>query len=121
MKNRFIPESELGYRDILLNLRFIDSIDKDDPNKKTYKYNGHIVELQLHHEKFQNVRKKGKGHANYGATRFLMDFIKITTKKDIIKQQKSGGDEIVDKPVSIKHTPQEAIKENLAELWNVTA
>ena len=50
-----------------------------------------------------------------------MDFIKVTTKKDIIKQQKLGGDDIINKPVSNQHTPQEAIKENLAELWNVTA
>merc|ERR1712176_1286953 len=125
MKNRFIPESELGYRDILLNLRFIESIDKEGNIK--YKYNGHIVELQLHHEKFQNVRKKGKGHANYSATRFMIDFIKISTKKDIEKQQKllqangDNGDEVavVDKIVDPhkKLTPQEAIKKSLRGLW----
>merc|ERR1712154_514778 len=93
IKNRFIPESELGYRDILLNIRFKDG-DK-------YKYNGHIVEPQLHHEKFQNVRKKGKGHANYSATRFMIDFIKISTKKDMAKQQQK--DEKVDGVDDGKH------------------
>eukprot|EP00485_Elphidium_margaritaceum_P005010 CAMPEP_0202692936 /NCGR_PEP_ID=MMETSP1385-20130828/7189_1 /ASSEMBLY_ACC=CAM_ASM_000861 /TAXON_ID=933848 /ORGANISM="Elphidium margaritaceum" /LENGTH=1069 /DNA_ID=CAMNT_0049348545 /DNA_START=13 /DNA_END=3222 /DNA_ORIENTATION=+ len=114
MKNRFVPESELGYRDILLNLRFIEKVD-DGSGNKVYKYNGHIVELQLHHEKFQNVRKKGKGHANYGATRFLMDFIKITTKKETAKPKQGDGAKTDD-----KNTPQHSIKENLAELWNVT-
>eukprot|EP01084_Bolivina_argentea_P113823 202781_1 len=75
IKNRFVPQSELGYRDILVNLRFVDEKSGE------FKYNGHIAELQLHHEKIQAVRKKGKGHANYSASRFLMDFIRITTKK----------------------------------------
>jgi len=119
MKNRFIPESELGYRDILLNLRFIESIDKE--GNVEYKYNGHIVELQLHHEKFQNVRKKGKGHANYSATRFMIDFIKISTKKDIEKQRKllqNGGDGVTVVDKILKVTPQEAIKKSLRELWD---
>ena len=117
IKNRFVPESELGYRDILLNLRFIESIS--EKNEIKYKYNGHIVELQLHHEKFQNVRKKGKGHANYSATRFMIDFIKISTKKDIAKQKQQGVvvvDKMVDKHQKV--TPQEAIKKSLKELWD---
>ena len=88
VKKSFTPESELGYSQILLNLRFIDKYEevKDENGeiieiKKEYKYNGHVVELQLHHEKFHNNRNKGKGHANYAATRFMMDFIRIQSKK----------------------------------------
>ena len=33
--------------------------------------------LQLHHEKFHEVRSRGQGHHNYKASRFLVDFVLI--------------------------------------------
>ncbi|ETO16600.1 hypothetical protein RFI_20739 [Reticulomyxa filosa] len=72
VKNRLDPSlpSMFGYRDVLINLRFVKKGEK-----KEYLYNGHIVELQVHLESFQNIRKHGKGHANYSASRFLIDFV----------------------------------------------
>ncbi len=96
-KNRIDPEtkSDFGYRlrcflpfslsfffeqaraqknrDILLNLRFTDENGKP-------LFNGHIVELQVHLASFQNIRKHGKGHANYSASRFLVDFVLLQKK-----------------------------------------
>jgi len=48
---------------------------KDRNQEKMYKYNGHICEIQLHHEKYQIIRSEMKGHENYTASRFMIDFV----------------------------------------------
>ena len=74
IKNRFLlNKTEFGYRDILLNIIFNDI----NPN--------FICELQLHHNKFQQLRSNGMGHANYQASRFLIDFVLLMVTN---KQQK---------------------------------
>ena len=115
IKNSFVADSELGYRQILLNLRFIEKYSEIRNKtgeiteiKKEYKYNGHIVELQLHHEKFHNIRNKGKGHANYAATRFMMDFIRIQSKKQSESNEEHNA-----------QTPQQMIIQNLKELRDI--
>jgi len=69
IKNRFADEhSEMGYRDILLNVVFPD-IDPD-----------YIAEFQIHHSKFHEIRAEGSGHQNYTAARFLIDFVMLVSK-----------------------------------------
>ena len=64
IKNRFLEaKTPFGYRDVLLNLVF------EDINP------GFVCELQLHHNKFQQLRTYGMGHSNYQASRFLIDFV----------------------------------------------
>jgi len=69
IKNRFADkQSDLGYRDILLNVVFPD-IDPD-----------YIAEFQIHHSKFHEIRAEGSGHQNYTAARFLIDFVMLVSK-----------------------------------------
>lgn len=112
-KNRFADrDSELGYRDILLNIRFLD------PATGEARFDGHIAELQLHHEKFQEVRSKGGGHANYGATRFLIDFLKIRKEEDDLVR--AASPEAVEQATDEHEDerPQTQIFNQLKNLWN---
>jgi len=46
-------------------------------------FEGVIVELQLHDEKFFQIRKEAMGHKNYTASRFIIDFIDTAVEKKI--------------------------------------
>ncbi|ETO17352.1 hypothetical protein RFI_19972, partial [Reticulomyxa filosa] len=85
IKNRFDSSHKGGYKDILINIRFLDRRQQSSRRKKSsleedkhfkYRYGGHICELQLHHEKYQIIRSEMKGHDNYTASRFMIDFVR---------------------------------------------
>ncbi|ETO36721.1 hypothetical protein RFI_00339, partial [Reticulomyxa filosa] len=73
IKNRFDSPNKGGYKDILINIRFLDRRKKD---KSSHRYGGHVCELQLHHEKYQIIRSEMNGHDNYSASRFMIDFVR---------------------------------------------
>jgi len=86
IKNRFgFPKSDLGYRDILINLILPDY----DPY--------FIAELQLHHRSFHDLRSRGSGHTNYQAARFLLDFVLMVapyTNDNLLNNKSPPRDEM---------------------------
>jgi len=87
VKNRFDGQNNGGYKDVLINIRFLENSRKSSHKRdsqrgrkletqKEYKYDGHICEVQLHHEKYQIIRSDMKGHDNYTASRFMIDFVR---------------------------------------------
>merc|ERR1712154_753345 len=59
------------------------------------KFNGAVVEFQLHDENFFQIRKEAMGHKNYTASRFLIDFIDTAVEKLTVSNSNKARDMIV--------------------------
>ncbi|ETO27900.1 hypothetical protein RFI_09234, partial [Reticulomyxa filosa] len=87
IKNRFNSPYKGGYKDVLINIRFLEQDKNMKETKATpgdpYRFRGHICEIQLHHEKYQIIRSEMKGHDNYAASRFMIDFVRQKARHSI--------------------------------------
>ena len=67
VKDRFSPGKAArgGWRDLVLSCRF-----KDDPN-------GHVFEIQIHHDVFLSTRKHLGGHDVYAVFRCVLEVLTV--------------------------------------------